>query len=187
MGGFKRDRVALGAPLIEAAAARRPLPELRPIIVPGLLGGLVGALLLIVLAPIAPPALAAAQTRFDLPLFVRVLYGGLTEEVLIRWGLMTLLAWLMARVLSSRFGAPSHVVMWTAVVVSALVFGAGHLPAAKLLSGPLTAPVVAYVLAGNSAFGIVAGWLYWRRGLESAMLAHAVAHTVAWAAAVVVG
>jgi membrane protease YdiL (CAAX protease family) len=31
---------------------------------------------------------------------------------------------------------------------------------------------------GNSIFGIVAGFLYWRRGLEAAILAHMSAHLV---------
>ena len=53
----------------------------------------------------------------------------------------------------------------------ALVFGAGHLPmAAKLV--PLTAGVVARVVAYNALAGLVFGWLYWKRGLEHAMLAH---------------
>lgn len=33
-----------------------------------------------------------------------------------------------------------------------------------------------YVVLGNAAFGLVAGWLYWRYGLEAAVLAHAGAH-----------
>ena len=35
---------------------------------------------------------------------------------------------------------------------------------------------MAYVVLGNSAFGVVAGWLYWRHGLEAAVLAHAGTH-----------
>jgi membrane protease YdiL (CAAX protease family) len=38
--------------------------------------------------------------------------------------------------------------------------------------------MLAYVLAGNTVFGIVAGYLYWRWGLETAILAHAGAHVV---------
>ena len=30
-------------------------------------------------------------------------------------------------------------------------------------------PVVAFVLVGNTAFGLVAGWLYARHGLEAAV------------------
>ena len=53
----------------------------------------------------------------------------------------------------------------------ALAFGAGHLPMAAKLA-PLTAGVVARVVAYNAFAGFVFGWLYWKRGLEHAMLAH---------------
>jgi membrane protease YdiL (CAAX protease family) len=65
-----------------------------------------------------------------------------------------------------------------AIVVSALVFAAGHLPAASILVGSLTAPIVAYVLMANTLFGIAFGWLYWRYGLEAAIVAHALTHVV---------
>ena len=64
----------------------------------------------------------------------------------------------------------------TAVVASALLFALGHLPAAQALAGALTVPVVVFVLVGNTAFGLVAGWLYARHGLEAAILAHVLAH-----------
>ncbi len=42
----------------------------------------------------------------------------------------------------------------------------------------MTAGIIAYVIIANALFGIVAGFLYWRRGLESAMIAHMLAHGV---------
>ena len=60
--------------------------------------------------------------------------------------------------------------------LSALLFALGHLPAAQAMAGALTAPVVAFVLVGNTAFGLVAGWLFARRGLEAAIIAHGLAH-----------
>ena len=69
-----------------------------------------------------------------------------------------------------------------AIIISAVVFGMGHLPLASALNGGLTVPLVAYVITANSLFGIIAGLLYWRRGLEAAMLAHMFAHVVLLAA-----
>ena len=37
-------------------------------------------------------------------------------------------------------------------------------------------------LAGNFIPGMLFGWLYWRRGLEAAMIAHALAHLLSTAA-----
>jgi hypothetical protein len=46
----------------------------------------------------------------------------------------------------------------------------------------LSASVVAYVVGGNAAAGILFGFLFWRHGLESAMIAHATAHVLAYVA-----
>jgi hypothetical protein len=58
------------------------------------------------------------------------------------------------------------------------VFGIGHLPIASALSGGLTAPLVAYVIIANSIFGVFAGFLYWKKGFESAIIAHMFTHVV---------
>ena len=60
---------------------------------------------------------------------------------------------------------------WAAIVVAALLFGAGHLPAASKIWG-LEAIVVLRTLLLNGIAGVVFGWLYWKRGLEMAMLSH---------------
>ena len=61
--------------------------------------------------------------------------------------------------------------MIAAIVSAAVLFGAGHLPLAAQL-GPLTAAIVSRVIAYNAIAGLVFGTLYWKRGLEHAMLAH---------------
>ena len=62
-----------------------------------------------------------------------------------------------------------------AVALSALLFAVGHLPAAQAMAGALTPEVVTFVMVGNTAFGLVAGWLYARHGLEAAIVAHGLA------------
>ena len=44
--------------------------------------------------------------------------------------------------------------------------------------------MLAFVVGGNTLAGLVFGWLFWRHGLEAAMVAHALAHVVAVAVAV---
>ena len=171
--------VRLHAPAFEAAVSGTSIMRaLRPQVLPGIVGGVLGGLVLIMFVRLAPPELASAQLRLDAPLVVRVLYGGMTEEILLRWGIMTLLVWAAWRFLQHRTGEPAAVWVWLAIVLSAVVFGLGHLPAARLLIGGLTPTVIVFVIAANSLFGIVAGYLYWRYGLESAMIAHALAHVL---------
>jgi membrane protease YdiL (CAAX protease family) len=65
--------------------------------------------------------------------------------------------------------------MWIAISLAAILFGVGHLGAAATVY-ELTPFVIARTIAGNALFGIVFGWLFWRRSLEAAMIAHATGH-----------
>jgi Type II CAAX prenyl endopeptidase Rce1-like len=113
-----------------------------------------------------------------------VLYGGLTEEIITRWGLLSLFAWLGWRVFERNRERASARVFYTAIVLSAVLFALAHLPAAARV-GPLTTPLLTRVLALNTAAGLVFGWLFWRHNLETAMLAHATTHVGLAAAALV--
>ncbi len=122
---------------------------------------------------------AEANAAPQLPaLATGLLYGGLAEEVMLRWGVMSLVAWLIwavQRRLAPARLQPSSAVMWTAIACSALVFALGHLPALGQ-SVALTGPLIARTLLLNALAGLAYGWLFWRNSLESAMLAHAATH-----------
>src|SRR6266851_6678986 len=97
--------VGLGAPAFEAVATGRPIgPALRLQLLPGLIAGVLGGILLFAAFRYAPAAAAELQDRFAIPIVARVLYGGITEELLLRWGLMTALVWLAWRFLQKRHG-----------------------------------------------------------------------------------
>jgi membrane protease YdiL (CAAX protease family) len=175
--------VGLRAPVFEAVVTGRPIgPVLRPQLLPGLIAGVLGGISLFAAFRYAPAAVAELQDRFAIPIIARVLYGGITEELLLRWGLMTALAWLAWRFLQHRRGRLRAGLVWLAIAVTALTFAAGHLPAASFLLGAMDVAVVAFVIGVNTALGLLFGYLFWRHGLESAMIAHAVAHAVSFLA-----
>jgi len=197
VGVWLAERVGLHSPAAEAAARGQSIIEdLKPQIVPGVLAGLGSGAAIVLAWVVAKPFLSAefvagaAEFNRLMPAAMRLLYGGFTEELLVRWGVMTFLVWAAWR-LAARIGGrgkrastgtPSPVIYIGAIVISALLFGAGHLPIAGLLGGGLTLPLVIYVLVANSLFGIVAGFLYWKRGLEAAIIAHMFVHVVLIAA-----
>jgi membrane protease YdiL (CAAX protease family) len=100
---------------------------------------------------------------------------------------MTAFTWLAWRVLQRRRGEVKPGFVWLAIAASALLFGAGHLPAARVLLGAIDPDVLVFVLGVNAAFGVLFGWLYWKRGLEAAMIAHATTHLVSYAITQVAG
>jgi hypothetical protein len=173
--------VGLRAPAFEAAALRRPIMSaLTPQILSGFIAGVLGGFFLFASLRLSPAAIAALPDQFSPPLYARILYGGITEEVLLRWGLMTAFTWSAWRVFQGKRGAVNPVLTWLAITVSALLFGVGHLPVASFLIGSLNGPVVLFVVGVNTTFGVLFGWLFWRRGLESAMIAHAMTHFVSY-------
>ena len=103
---------------------------------------------------------------------IGMLYGGITEEVLMRWGLMGSLAWAVWVWTGKRHLVQAWVV---SAVITALVFGVAHLPvlAAQV---ELTTGVVARTLGLNTLAALVYGWVCWRHHLEAAMVCHACTH-----------
>jgi hypothetical protein len=177
--------LGLGAPAIEAAlSGTGAWPALKRQLVPaGITGAFVGGLL-VLLARIAPSELLVLGQTIEIPVAAKLLYGGVTEEVLMRWGLMTVLIWLPWRLIQKRAGLPRRSYIVGAIVVAALLFGILHLPAAAAMGANLNPSVVTYVIAGNTLPGVLFGILYWRYGLEAAIIAHALGHAVAALAAV---
>lgn len=103
--------------------------------------------------------------------FLASFYGGITEEILLRLFVMSLLAWIGSFISKTSDGKPTTVIFWTANILAAILFGLGHLPTVSALV-PLTTLVVIRTVTLNAIGGIIFGWLYQTRGLESAMIAH---------------
>lgn len=170
---FLYERAAFGTPV---------LPRLKPQLKLALVLGLILAVVIIVLDKAFLPFLgeefrAIEAQEFNLPaqLVIGMLYGGITEELLLRWGFMSILVWLGWVLLRRSGDKPPGGVIWAAIFVAAIVFGVGHLPAMAAMV-PLTAMIVIRTVILNSIAGIVFGWLFWRFSLEAAMVSHAFVH-----------
>lgn len=113
-----------------------------------------------------------------LQLLAGMTYGGLVEEILIRWGLMSLFVWAGWKLFGRKNQPVASGFFWTGNLLAAVLFGLGHLPAATALGVELTPLTVAFIIGANSVGGIVFGWLYWKKGLEIGMMAHALTHVI---------
>lgn len=105
-------------------------------------------------------------------LLMRVLYGGITEEILMRWGLMSSLAWAIWALTGKNRTGPA---LFLAAILTALAFGAAHLPALSA-QVELTHAIVVRTLMLNGLAALVYAWAFWRYHLEAAMLSHACSH-----------
>jgi membrane protease YdiL (CAAX protease family) len=97
--------------------------------------------------------------------------GGIAEEVLYRLFLMTLFVWIASKLRHTADGRPTNSGIWVANVLAAVLFGLGHLGFTAGLVA-LTPQVIVRAVLLNGVAGVVYGWLYWKKGLESAMIAH---------------
>ncbi|USK61660.1 CPBP family glutamic-type intramembrane protease [Peribacillus asahii] len=104
-----------------------------------------------------------------------IFYGGIVEELLLRWGLMSLLIWMMWKVFQRSKPTPSPAISWISIIISSILFALGHL-GVNMLAALLTLLILTRMLLLNGIGGIVFGWLYWKKGLEIAMVPHAALH-----------
>lgn len=109
--------------------------------------------------------------RRDMGLASRVLYGGVVEEVLVRWGVLSVLFWLLSHAFGTGAGA-----FWTANVVAGVLFAVGHWPAYLAAGCRRTPAFFTTSLVLNAFLAVLYGWMLWRYGLVGAVLGHAVTH-----------
>ncbi|MGA8057306.1 MAG: CPBP family intramembrane glutamic endopeptidase [Candidatus Binataceae bacterium] len=96
------------------------------------------------------------------------------EEIHFRLFLMTAIVWLITKLLRAPAGKLSASGWWTAIVIQGLMFGAIH---AATGEGTLwwEPRAVQMLLEPRTVAGIVLGYVYWRWGLETSILAHVIA------------
>ncbi len=175
LGLLLARKIGLGAPFLESWLYGPPskIPA-RVVLTASVVGLLVGVITLALIRSPIGAALTALPIASEgaMPLWKRFLacfYGGLDEEILTRLFLLSLVLWLL-RLLWWRESA-QVAQFWIANFFVAVAFGAGHLPLAAHIA-PLTPKLVAVVISLNALCALPFGYLYWRRGLEAAMIAH---------------
>ena len=130
-------------------------------------------LLVFVFVPLVPPLRAILSSDVALwKKFLAAFYGVITEELLMRLFVFSLIAWLLKLIWRTPDGLPSAGAMWSANILAAVIFGLSHLPSAVMARLPITPNVIVAVLTLNGIAGLTFGYLYWKRGLEAAVVAH---------------
>lgn len=139
-------------------------------------GAIVGSV--IVLADLAVRPFVPAYDMPQVALLHRYLagfHGAISEEIVVRLGLLTTLIWLALRLGGRR--SVSKSLSWMAIGAAALVSGMLHLPGGADIAN-LTPVFITRTVLSHGFGGAVFGWLYLRRGLTAAMIAHFCAHVV---------
>jgi hypothetical protein len=105
-----------------------------------------------------------------------VLYGGVVEEVIGRWGLLNLTTYFILLFTKNHF----NLIIWSSIIISGLMFAVGQLPA-YLAAGCTSSRRFIYSFVALSLYqSTLFGYLFWQHGLIAAILAHMLFH-IGWA------
>ncbi|GLQ98850.1 CPBP family glutamic-type intramembrane protease [Dyella mobilis] len=174
LGLILGSKNGLDAPWLRALVYRHhQAPALRAhwlvAVIAGLLSGVVVAALAAATPGFASPAANISPIGQAWRGALASLYGGTAEEILLRLFVVSLLVWLLS--LFNKRQALSWMFV-LAIVLAAVLFGIGHLPTAFAMGMAHTPVLIGRIILLNALVGLVTGTLFWKYGLEHAMLAH---------------
>lgn len=179
VGLFVAHKIGLGAPSLAALVTGNAAPySLAHVVLYPLIVGLVTGLLMTIIDLLVyfqrwpKPILDSAKNTSLLENFAASFYGGFNEEYLSRLLGVSLVAWLLSNVWHTTSGNPTSLVFWSAIIIMAILFAVGHLPALKGLVGKISGLMLSRTLLLNIPVGVACGWFYWKYGIEAAIITH---------------
>lgn len=107
-----------------------------------------------------------------------ILYGGIIEEIILRLFCLSLIAFLLGKIFCRNLDSLPEWVFFTANLIAAVLFAAGHLPATVTTFGTLSPLLLIRCFLLNGGFGFLFGWMYRKYGIQYAMLSHALLHII---------
>ena len=177
VGSLCFGKVGLEAPILSSKFDLQKLqPLIRDFLKVGVMSGIVLGIILILISVVSEKMISSELVNSplgsDLNIMTRLMYGGITEEIIMRFGLMTFLVWIISKISNSK----SDSVVLLAILISSLLFALGHLPIVYSTVEVVSFGLVTYILIGNTVGGLVYGYLYWKKGLECSMISHMSTH-----------
>jgi membrane protease YdiL (CAAX protease family) len=149
---------------------------LQDLLKPGLVVGILCTILQITvdrLLPAAPFSLHFLITHTP-PLYglIGSINGAFNQEIFTQLFCLSGIALLLMKLFKQ---ADKSTVIWPAIAITSLIFGLAHLPNfLHSISHAETPLIVLRVILLNFISGTLFGYIFWRKGLEAAMLAHCI-------------
>lgn len=111
--------------------------------------------------------------RNQIGLMTRITSGGITEEVIFRWGLLSIVMWLLSFPISSE-----TTVFWISIIGTGVIFGLAHLPGNLAAGCKPSVIFVTTAIVANLWVSVFCGYLFWKYGLIAAMIVHILFHVI---------
>ena len=180
IGFFTAHKVGLKSVIMHPNAREKSKSEwIKGIKLAIILGSIAGVVIRgfdYLLLPFLPDSIIETLQPYSaLHFILALLYGGIVEEILIRFGFMSLLVFVLWKLFDRKSAKPSNWVFILAILISTLIFAIGHYyPTASTTE--MTGFIWFRMILGNGLPGLFFGWIYWKHNLELAMLAHMFTH-----------
>jgi len=173
-GLFFSKKIHFSLPLLEAIFEKRNYKKiLNNILGKSIILGVITAVIIYIVDILFTIQGAGITTHQNpAPVWQKLIaafYGGITEEILMRLFLMTFFLWIGMKIFKQK--QPTVIGIWVSIFLAAIIFGLGHLPITASVT-KINALVISRAVVLNGIGGIIFGWLFWKKGLESAMIAH---------------
>lgn len=120
---------------------------------------------------------AMKKIRWHLSLSACVLYGGIVEEVIVRWGLMNLITFFILLAL----GVKNVWLLVCVAVVSGLMYSMSQVPAYLAAGCRKSRGFIYSMLLLNSCLSLLFGWVFIQYGIIAAMITHMLFHFIWYA------
>ncbi|MBI4814136.1 MAG: CPBP family intramembrane metalloprotease [Methanobacterium sp.] len=176
VGLYLAKRVGFGLPVLEGWLEGKEVGNyLKSILGISVGSGVLAGILIILFSFLFTSASSVLQgAELSVPLwksFLASFYGGIGEEILFRLFVMTVIVWIFYKIKKTPEGKPTTIGISLAIIITAILFGIGHLPITGSIIA-ITPLVIVRAIVLNGIGAIIFGWLYWKKGLESAMISH---------------
>lgn len=178
VGTVLHEKVNLRVPLLQRITDSTKKSSIKGIVPYGLIGGIIsGASITVIFLAFTPTLSAEFMDKIatsQISLFTRVFNGAVTGEILHRFGFMTFLVWLGHK-MSGQLTPSTY---WTAIIASIVLFAAAEISPMLMMGNTISMGHLLYQIPITAISVTIAGWLYWRKGLEAAILAHVTANII---------
>lgn len=150
VGTLLYDKVGFSVPTISSILKiEQPkikfIEQIRFGSVLGLLTGILTTVIGIIFKSLIPQEFIDLANKIKITTIARFGYGGLTEELLMRFGFMTLVVWLTFKITKNL----SNSTYWAGIILASILFALGHFPVVFNAVQNPTISLLTYVLIGK--------------------------------------
>lgn len=119
---------------------------------------------------------AINQLRAALNLDACMLYSGMTEEIIVRYGLVNLFVFFGMLFMKTQTPA----MVWFAIILSSILFTFSQLPVYVAAGCQFSRHLIYALLLSYGCQGLFFGFIFWHYGLFAAMISHMLFHLGWW-------